>query len=79
LILFSNKNKKNKKELENVPNTTTSYRAVGKLFIQSPLPDITTTIKETISKLQEEITKAEVKKKLNYSLLIFLIFIIIVD
>jgi hypothetical protein len=46
--------------LENVPANTTSYRAMGKLFIQSPLANVSTNIKESISKQQEEISRMEV-------------------
>jgi len=52
------------KELENAPKNTVSYRAVGKLFIQSPLPDLQSNISETIAMAQEDIIKLEQQVKL---------------
>jgi len=49
-------------ELNLVPDTTPSYKAIGRMFLAEPLPALKTQLKGMMSKVEEQIGSLETKR-----------------
>eukprot|EP01117_Protostelium_nocturnum_P013782 TRINITY_DN5184_c1_g1_i1.p2 TRINITY_DN5184_c1_g1~~TRINITY_DN5184_c1_g1_i1.p2 ORF type:complete len:120 (-),score=44.88 TRINITY_DN5184_c1_g1_i1:113-472(-) len=50
-------------ELNNTPENTTSYKSVGKMFMQAPLPELKKNLEEIAEKFSTDISKLQTQSK----------------